>query len=810
MSSLKRAIVFAAFALVAAFGQASAALAQDRLALVVGQGAYGGRGLPTTVNDAGLIAQTLTSAGFEVIQGRDLNANDLRALVRSFLDKAQGLEPGSAIAVYLAGHGVQLEGENYLLPVDARIERDVDVPIEGFRLSDLVRSLERSPAQVRIVVADMARDYPLAATGEPVAKGLALMEPPAGFLMAFSSAPNIVAADGPGPYGAYATALAEMIRQPGLPLDEVFARTRLRTHEATNGLQIPWHAANLGGASFVFFEPAEASARPLVREVRRIEDVPPEEAYAIAVERDTIPAYQDFLRRYPDHRLARRVTALLAARREAVIWRRTLVRNTREAYWTYLRHYPNGPHAADARRRLARLSAPFAPPQVFEEVVYEDLPPPLPEVERIEVVEVVTIIRDVPAPRPPVYLLPPRDEDEDFITIIREPPPPPVMAGVLPIPVAIPVPYRARPPRWFYQPIAPVTPRGPMAIPVAAPPVFDALMGGGGPRPRRAPRPEQPQVPRQPGLAAPVRPLPVAVDPRGPREERGVRPGAPVTRPASLPARPIPLLDPRMPRPPVDDGQAERRDRRPVLRDLEQRAPRPEAPVRDAVRPRDPRLDAGEILPREPRPDRPRLGVERPDRERVERDLERRDAARPLRPGLDRPGFMQPVPEERRPRREADVPRPRLERPDAADRPGRDNPVRAMRPSFDEPRSDRPVRIEPRGNDDARREERAERRLRQLQEERFMARPVPRVERPEVPAFQPRPMPRFEAPVERPRPPRLDVQRSFPEAPRPMAQPRPERMDRPQFRPEPSGGGRPNRGDDGPRCRPGRPCPEVR
>ncbi|MFL4998725.1 MAG: caspase family protein, partial [Microvirga sp.] len=464
MSLLKRAIVFLSLAFAAVAGQASVASAQGRLALVVGQGAYEGRPLPTTVNDAGLIAQTLTSAGFEVIQARDLGANDLRSLVRDFLDKAQDLEPGSTVMVYLAGHGVQLEGDNYLLPVDARIERDVDVPIEGFRLSDLVRSLERSPAQVRVIVADIARDYPLGSTGEPIAKGLALMESPAGFLMAFSSAPNIAATDGQGPYGAYATALAEMIRQPGLALDEVFARARLRTHESTNGQQIPWHSANLGQGSFVFFEQTEAA--PLVREVRRIEEAPADEAYAIAVERDTIQGYQAFLRRYPDHRLARRVTALLAARREAIVWRRTLGSNTREAYWTYLRRYPNGPHAPDSRRRLARLSAPYAPPAAFEEVVYEDLPPPLPEVERVEVVEVVTIIRDVPPPRVPDYLLPSWDEDEDFVTIIREAPPPPVMAGVLPIPMAIPVPLRARPPRSFYQPIAPVTPRGPVAIPV--------------------------------------------------------------------------------------------------------------------------------------------------------------------------------------------------------------------------------------------------------------------------------------------------------------------------------------------------------
>lgn len=765
MSPLKRAIVFAGLALAAAIGNVSVASAQDRLALVVGQGAYQGRPLPTTVNDAGLIAQTLTSAGFEVIQGRDLGANDLRSLVRDFLDKAQDLEPGSTVMVYLAGHGVQLEGDNYLLPVDARIERDVDVPIEGFRLSDLVRSLERSPAQVRVIVADMARDYPLGATGEPMARGLALMEPPAGFLMAFSSAPNMAAADGQGPYGAYATALAEMIRQPGMPLDEVFDRTRLRTHEATNGLQIPWHSANLGNSSFAFFEQAEAATAPLVREVRRIEEVPAEEAYAIAVERDTIQDYQAFLRRYPDHRLARRVTALLVARREAVVWRRTLASNTREAYWTYLRRYPTGPHAADCRRRLARLSAPYVPPAAFEEVVYEDLPPPLPEVERVEVVEVVTIIRDVPPPRTPAYLLPRWDEDEEFVTIIREPPPPPIMAGILPIPMAIPVPVRARPPRSFYQPIAPVTPRGPVAIPVNAPPVFGALMGDErGPRPRRGLRPEQPVVPRQPGLAAPIQPIPVSVEPRAPRGDRGARPGEPPrVRPGRLPARPIPLVN--VPQERLRPGRSDigepaprpepPRGLRPAGRDADPRTNRSEAPMRDAVRPRDPRLDRDEILPRQVRPERPRIEI---DRERPGRsDRDRPDPrVRPERtaPVAGRPAGLVPPPEERNDRRDDDRPWRRIERerPAAAERPDRERPWQ---------------------------------------------RPAPQIERPQAPVVQPRPVPRMEAPRQ---------ERAFSDPPRPSVQPRLGRdFERPQqARPAPGrpGGGNPER------CRPGRPCPE--
>nr|WP_246718794.1 caspase family protein [Microvirga terrestris] len=808
---MNRAVVFAAFALMATIGQASVALAQDRLALVVGQGAYEGRTLAHAANDAGLIAQTLTSAGFEVVQGRDLNASDLRSLVRDFLDKVEGLEAGSTVMVYLAGHGVQLEGDNYLLPVDARIQRDADIAIEGFRLSDLVRSLEQSPARVRVVVADMAREYALGSTGEPIAKGLALIEPPSGFLMAFSSAPNIVATDGSGPYGPYATALAEMIRQPGLPLDEVFARTRLRVHETTNGLQIPWHSANLANASFVFFEQAEAAAAPLVREVRRIEEVPAEEAYAIAVERDTIQDYQAFLRRYPDHRLSRRVTALLAARREAAVWRRTVTRNTREAYWTYLRSYPNGPHAPDSRRRLVRLSAPYAPPAVFEEVIYDDLPPPLPEVERIEVVEVVTIIRDVPPPRLPAYLLPRWDEDdEEFITIIREAPPPPIMAGILPIPYAIPVPYRARPPRYFYQPIAPRTPRGPVAIPVRAPYVFDRS-DEPLPRPRRNLHADEPRVPRQPGLAAPLEPIPVSVNPRAPREGRDVRPGEPPRlQPDRIPSRRIPLIGdgqerPRPSRPEIVEPREQpdrERGQRSVDRERDGRDIRPEAPVRGAARPR---LDTDEILPRQPRADRPRIEIERPDRDKAAREPERRDLRnrtdrRPDPERIERaPVIVLPQIEERRPRRDDDgPPRRRIERPASVERPDREERRdRLPRPALrDELRPDRPF------HDIAPREiERAERRARPFFEES----PAPRrVERPEAPAFQPRPMPRMEAPAR--------VERAVREPPRTFDQPRPGRdMDRPS-RDRPSFDSPRRQGDEARerRCLPGRPCPQER
>lgn len=781
MSPIKAIAAFLLLTLMAASGAVAqdAAAPPQRLALVVGQGGYEKGKLATAANDAGLIAQTLTSAGFEVIQGRDLNANDLRRLVRDFLDKAQELKPGSAIMVYLSGYGIQLEGENYLIPVDARIERDADVPIEGFRLSDLVRSIERTPATARIVVADMARDYPL--TGAALAKGLAVMDAPKGFLVAYSSAPNIVAPDGQGPYGAYATALAEMIRQPGLPLTDVFSRARLRTHEATKGVQTPWESANLEGANFVFFEQAEAAAAASAApapapQARRIEEVSPEEAYAIAVERDTIQGYQAFLRRYPDHALAKRVNALLAARREALFWRRTVSRNTSEAYWTYLRHYPNGTHAEESRRRLARLSAPVAPPLVFEEVIYEDIPPPLPVIERIEVVEVITIIREAPPPPPlPGYLLPPLDYDEEFITIIRQPPPPPPMIGILPIPVAIPVPVRARPPAMFYQPIAPVTPRGVVAIPVATPPILGSMMGGpGAPRPVRAPRPRQPVIEGQPGLADQIRPLPVAVRPD---VRPAPRPGErPALRPVRLPSQPIPL--------PADGAGADQPQLRPTP-DAPRpavEAPRPARPGLVGPRPELPGDRRGPSALRPSPEDRPRPGpavTVRPRQEVIlpREENEPRPVLRPERPGIG----PRPLPLEGPRRVEPDRRRPvMLDPPERMVRPGRPLPGEGTEFA---PRPGRPVLDE--------RPVSREERIRPVQR-------IAPIERPE-PLRPVRPTPRDDAPARIREPGRI--------MPGPSVQPR-GISDEMIERPRPNMERRPRNDDDrGCRPTPGRPCP---
>src|SRR6516162_8246622 len=108
---------------------------EKRIALVIGNAAYQAEALPTAANDAGLIAQSLQAAGFDVLGARDLDQDTLRRTFNDFLDKAATSGPDTVAFVYLSGYGVQLEGENYFVPIDAKITRDAEVPIEAIRIS---------------------------------------------------------------------------------------------------------------------------------------------------------------------------------------------------------------------------------------------------------------------------------------------------------------------------------------------------------------------------------------------------------------------------------------------------------------------------------------------------------------------------------------------------------------------------------------------------------------------------------------------------------------------------------------------------
>ena len=611
-SLIARAILALLLLPLALVAPALAQAPQPRLALVLGNAEYRAGPLATAANDAGLIAETLRNAGFDVTGAANLDQDQTRRAFREFLEKTTAAGPQAVVFVYLSGRGLQFEGENYFVPVEATIPRDSDVPAQAIRVSDLTRPLAGIPLAARMVVLDLARANNFAQGGQPLAPGLALVDPEDGSLIAFNAAPGTIAPEEQPPYGAYAQALSEMMREGGLPVDEVFSRTRLRVNELTRGAVVPWHASKIT-VPFVFFERAPGAPAPLVSpqaraEVARrpIRDFPAEEAYAVAIDRDTIPVYQEFLVAYPSSPQARRVRAMLAARREAFIWRRCVIANRPEAYWTYIRRYPRGPHIADARRRLALISAPLDPPAQFAFFEYDVPPPPPDEIEIIDNRRTYYFDeRDYgpPPPAAPVLLIGPRERERDYYV---PPPPPPQNRGFLPIPVGIPMPF-ARPverqggfaaPAFMPQPPRPA---GQGAQPAQVQPGGAQPPPSPQPAPAPAPAPGQPGRPAQPapqsGAAAPAPtpvPAPQALPGAGgkplpsgaqPRRQPGApaapavtprAPGAPGARgptPSAAPPQPLPGAQPAQPGAPAAPPQA------PAA------APKPAAPAPTPARP---------------------------------------------------------------------------------------------------------------------------------------------------------------------------------------------------------------------------------
>src|SRR5215470_5444896 len=199
-----RTIIAALVALIALIPLAfvlhpKAAGAEKRIALVIGNAGYQVGALTTPANDAGLIAQTLQAAGFDVAGARDLDQDSLRRAFRDFLEKATTAGPDTVAFIYVSGYGLQLEGENYVVPVDAKINRDADVAAEALRVSDYTRPLAALKLKAAIVVLDAARANPFARSGPPLAGGLALVEPDPGTLVAFNATSGTVAPEGQGP-----------------------------------------------------------------------------------------------------------------------------------------------------------------------------------------------------------------------------------------------------------------------------------------------------------------------------------------------------------------------------------------------------------------------------------------------------------------------------------------------------------------------------------------------------------------------------------------------------------------------------------
>lgn len=228
----------------------SVALAQTaptdgvRVALVIGNSAYKDALLANPVNDASDMADTLEKAGFKVILRRDASSREMRQALREFGNELRRAQVG---IFYFAGHGLQIRGANYLLPVGADIQSEADAEDLSLDANYVLRVMEDAQVGTSIIILDACRNNPYSRTFRSSTRGLAQMAAASGSLVAFATAPGSVAADGTGRNGLYTSHLLQNLVQPNVDILRAFQRTRAAVMSASGGKQTPWESTSLTG-----------------------------------------------------------------------------------------------------------------------------------------------------------------------------------------------------------------------------------------------------------------------------------------------------------------------------------------------------------------------------------------------------------------------------------------------------------------------------------------------------------------------------------------------------------------------------------
>jgi hypothetical protein len=225
------------------------ASAEPRLALVIAN----------PVNDGKLVAGTLQKLGFTVTLVTDVDQKKMKRAISDFGEVLKDAGPTSSALFYYAGHGLQVDGQNYLVPVNADIRREADVDLEAVSAEAVLRQMEFAAPRTSIVILDACRNNPLSRGFRSATRGLARMDAPNGSFVAYSTAPGQTAADGTGKNSPFAAALVQEITKPGQGIEESFRNVRVRVSEATGGTQTPWDSSSLM-ASFYFAGDAKQAA----------------------------------------------------------------------------------------------------------------------------------------------------------------------------------------------------------------------------------------------------------------------------------------------------------------------------------------------------------------------------------------------------------------------------------------------------------------------------------------------------------------------------------------------------------------------
>ena len=219
---------------------------EKRLALVIGNSEYSKSPLKNSTNDANAMATELKKLGFEVMLFTDISQVEMKKQIRNFGDKL-AIDKGIGL-FYYAGHGLQVNGENYLIPVDANIEKEQDVEFEALNLNRVMGELDNAQNTMNIVILDACRNNPFSKSTRSVSVlGLAPTTAPQGTYIAYSTAPGATAADGIGSNGLYTEELLKTMNKPGMKIEDVFKQVRKNVYEKSNKSQVPWENSSIFG-----------------------------------------------------------------------------------------------------------------------------------------------------------------------------------------------------------------------------------------------------------------------------------------------------------------------------------------------------------------------------------------------------------------------------------------------------------------------------------------------------------------------------------------------------------------------------------
>ncbi|MDZ7576061.1 MAG: caspase family protein [Pseudotabrizicola sp.] len=345
----------------------SPALAEKRMALVIGNSAYSNATtLANPRNDARALADKLTSMQFTVMLHEDLDGQSFRIALGEFSEEALNAD---IAMVFYAGHGIEMAGQNYLIPIDARMRSEATAQFETIPLEQVLDSV-RGAKKLGMVLLDACRDNPFANSMQrkdgtrAVKRGLSPVpvDGERGLLISFAAEAGSTADDGDTKHSPYTEALLETIDQPGMEINRLFRAVRAKVREKSGGRQVPIEYAQLPDQD-IYLVAASApppSPAPVAQPAPPIiED--PLLLYIQASARRDLAALEDFLRRYPDHIRAADARRLIEDLKEGQAWAATQAADSADGYDAFLAAYPNSANASRANDRLAALRPPPVP-----------------------------------------------------------------------------------------------------------------------------------------------------------------------------------------------------------------------------------------------------------------------------------------------------------------------------------------------------------------------------------------------------------------------------------------------------------------